>query len=237
MDAFGRLGLLLGEDAIGKLAASSVFICGVGGVGSWVAEMLARCAIGRIALMDMDTVKPSNINRQLPALCSTVGRLKVEVMRERLLDINPAANVVAIPRRLAPEEAALVLQELSPDCVVDAIDERLPKVALLKACLASGIPVVSSMGAGGKMNPEMVRIADIGKSYGCPLARLIRKDLRKAGIEKGIQVVFSPEETPEGAVKGEAEEEGARRPVGTISFMPAVFGMHCAYAAVNILLK
>lgn len=235
-DSFDRLGLLIGSEALDRLASSSVFICGVGGVGSWAAEMLARCGIGRVVIMDMDTVKSSNINRQLPALQSTIGRLKVDVMGERLRDINPRAEVRCLPVHLEPQDAGRILEELRPDCVVDAIDERQPKIALLKACVEMGIPVVSSMGAGNKRNPELVRTVDISRTFGCPLAKQIRKNLRKHGVEKGIQVVFSPELPPEDGGLGDAEEEGSRRPVGSISFMPAIFGMHCASTAVKLML-
>jgi tRNA A37 threonylcarbamoyladenosine dehydratase len=186
--------------------------------------------------MDMDIVKDSNVNRQIHAMISTLGQPKVEVMAKRLLDINPRLNMHTISEHLDEASVQSFLDEIKPDCVVDAIDEKRPKIALLKACVENGVPVISSMGAGNKLNPELVRAADIGKSYGCPLARSIRKNLNRLGIKKGIRVVFSPEEMPENAKLGDAEDEGERRPVGSVSFMPAIFGMYCASEAVKLLL-
>ena len=170
-------------------------------------------------------------------MLSNVGRTKTEVMAERLLDINPDLELEAIPEHLEGVGVEGSLDNIRPDCVVDAIDEKQPKLALLKACVEKEIPVVSSMGAGNKLKPELVKVADISKSYGCPLARSIRKNLHKIGIMKGIQVVFSPEEMPEGSVLGKAEDETARRPVGSISFMPAIFGVYCASEAINLVLN
>ena len=236
-DFLERERLLIGEEKLAKLKACTIFVVGVGGVGSWAAELLVRAGLGKIVIMDMDEVKASNANRQIHAMLSNVGKTKTDVMAARLLDINPDLELEAIPEHLEAASVDKYLEALQPDCVVDAIDEKQPKLALLKACVEKKIPVVSSMGAGNKLKPELVKVADISKSYGCPLARSIRKNLHKLGINKGIQVVFSPEEMPEGSVLGEAEDESARRPVGSISFMPAIFGVYCASEAVNLVLQ
>ena len=236
-DFLERERLLIGEEKLEKLKACRMFVVGVGGVGSWAAELLARAGVGHITIMDMDEVKASNANRQIHAMLSSLGRTKTDVMAERLLDINPGLELKAIPEHLEDTTAEACLKAVMPDCVVDAIDEKRPKLALLKACVELEIPVVSSMGAGNKLKPEQVQVADISKSYGCPLARSIRKNLHKLGIKKGIHVVFSPEEPPKDSILGDAEEETARRPVGSISFMPAIFGAFCASEAINLALQ
>ena len=235
--AFQRLSLLLGDEACERLSHATVFLCGVGGVGSWCAEALVRSGIGHLVMMDDDTVKPSNLNRQLCALHSALGRPKVEVLAERLRDIAPDATIEALCEHLTPESCPEIIQKERFTCVIDAIDERKPKLALLAHCVREGIPVVSSMGAGNKQEPSLIQCADLGESHGCRLARLIRKQLRKEGIEKGIRVIFSPEERPDGASFGEAEEEGARRPVGTICHMTGIFGFTCASEAIRLILK
>ena len=236
-DIFERERLLIGEDALQTLRGSKVFVVGVGGVGSWAVELLARAGIGHIAIMDMDDIKDSNVNRQIHAMHSTLGKTKTEIMSQRLRDINPGLELLSFANHLDASNVAAYLDEIRPDCVIDAIDEKAPKLALLKTCIERGMQIVSSMGAGNKLNPELVRTADISKSYGCPLARSIRKNLHQLGINKGIRVVFSPEEPPKDAILGEAEEPNARRPVGSISFMPAIFGAYCASEAIKIVLK
>lgn len=235
-DAFSRLELLLGHDGREKLANASVFICGVGGVGSWAAEALVRGGVGHLTIMDPDVVKPSNINRQLCALHSTIGRLKVDVLEERLKDISPEAEITVIPQRLQPEDCQKLIENGNYTCVIDAIDERPPKISLIMACYAQGVPIVSSMGAANKMNPSSVRVADISDTSGCSLARIIRKTLRKVGITTGVTVVFSPE-LPYSEIGEDAETEGEKRPLGSISYMPAIFGLHCASAAIRQILK
>ena len=219
-----------------KLRDASVFLCGVGGVGSWAAEALVRCGIGHLTIMDPDVVKPSNINRQLCALHSTIGRLKVDVLSERLKDISPDTEITALPRRLQPTDCQALIENGDFHCVIDAIDERPPKIALIMACHAQGVPIISSMGAANKMNSSFVRIADISDTSGCSLARIIRKTLRKVGITTGVTVVFSPE-LPYSELGEEAETEGEKRPLGSISYMPAIFGLKCASAAISQILK
>ena len=234
-DAFSRLRLLIGEEGLANLSRASVFICGVGGVGSWAAEEIGRSGIGRIAIMDPDTVRPSNINRQLCALHSTLGRLKVEVVAERLRDINPAAEIVSMPERLLPEKAAPILEKGGFDCVIDAIDELPSKIALISECTRRGIPLVSSMGAARKMDPSQIRTADIGATNGDPLARAVRQKLRMQGIRQGVSVVFSPEPAM-ASERTEGDEAVARPPLGTISYMPALFGVRCAAEVIRLLL-
>ena len=236
-EAFSRLALLLGDDGCRRLQAASVFVCGTGGVGSWAVETLVRCGIGHLTMMDADVVKPSNLNRQLCALHSTLGHPKVEVLAERMRDISPNLAITAIAKHLAPEECHSLLQDGHFDCVIDAIDERPTKLALLEECYQLGIPIVSSMGAANKIDPSQVRIADISETYGCPLARLIRKSLHKRGIESGIRVVFSPELPLRETSGNTPEATGEKRPIGTIAFLPAIFGLYCASETVRILLS
>ncbi len=236
MDEFSRLELLVGDDGMAKLRAASVFLCGVGGVGSWAAEALVRGGVGHLTIMDPDVVKASNINRQLCALHSTIGRLKVDVLAERLKDISPETEITAIPKRLQPADCQDIIANGGFSCVIDAIDERPPKLALIAACHLLGVPVVSSMGAANKLRPDDVRVADINETSGCRLARIVRKSLRKEGIETGVRVVFSPE-LPVNELGEASEEEGEKRPLGSISYMPAMFGLHCAAEAVRIILN
>jgi len=234
-EANSRLSLILGEAALNAIQDATVFLCGVGGVGSWTAEALVRGGVRHLVLMDPDTVKPSNLNRQLCALNSTIGQLKVNVLRQRLLDIAPDASIIALPQRLQPQEPPELLRQYGVTCVVDAIDERPPKLALIQACLDMGISIVSSMGAANKLRPELVQCADISDTMGCPLARIVRKNLRKMGIEKGVRVVFSPELPNDDCLGDEPENQGEKRPIGTISYMPAIFGLHCAAESLRLI--
>lgn len=225
-----RTSLLLGPDGLGALADARVLVVGLGGVGAAAAEMLARAGVGHLTLVDSDTVAESNINRQLPALHSTVGRLKADVVGERLMDINPELDLLTI-REFITEENIPSLLGKDYDYVVDAIDTLSPKIALIQWCLACGIPLVSSMGSGAKTDATMVRIADISKTRMCPLAYMIRKRLRHLGIEKGFLAVFSEERPVEGAMVRE-ESRNKRSNVGTISYLPAVFGCVCAQTVI-----
>lgn len=241
MDPFCRTRLLVGDRGMVALAEARVLIVGLGGVGSHVAEALARAPVGHFVLVDRDVVVASNFNRQLAALRSTIGRPKAAVMRDRILDLRPAADVVSRREALTPGNA----DEWAGggwDCVVDAIDESDPKVALLAACVRRGVPVVSSMGAACRLRPEAIRTADISRTRNCPLARTLRKRLRRMGIGRGVTAVYS-EELPvrladTGAFQAErADGEGEKRPQGTVSYMPALFGFHCAAAVVQHLLR
>ncbi len=237
---FSRLELLIGKEDIAKLHDARVLLLGVGGVGSWVAETLARTAVGHLTLVDCDTVKPSNINRQVHALHSTIGRLKTDVMAERIHDINQEADVTPLNLHLTPENLPELLDN-NWSCVIDAIDERKPKFAAILHCIRNGIPILSSMGSANKINPATVEITDISKTYGCPLAKLMRKALHKEGITKGLKVCFSPE-LPSVLQNGgyhadEAENPGERKPLGTISYLPALFGLRLAAEAIAMIRK
>ena len=254
-----RTALLLGEETLLKLRDAVVVVAGLGGVGAYAAEMVARAGVGRMVLIDSDRVGESNKNRQLLALDSTLGRLKTEVMAERLLDINPELHIVKVPEYLTedniPEVFENALREmalcgssdpdgaltdepaastgLAPDFVIDAIDTLAPKIALISHCVHSGIPLVSSMGAGAKLDATKVRLTDLSKSYNCPLAFILRKKLRKIGITKGFPVVFSEELPERDAIVPTEGERNKKSQVGTVSYIPAVFGCVCAQAAVR----
>lgn len=235
-----RTGMLLGEAALAALGEKCVAVIGLGGVGAVAAEMVARAGVGRMVLLDSDCVSLSNKNRQLLALDSTLGRPKTEVLRERLLDINPALQLTVIDRYLDEENIAEILPQ-GIDFLIDAIDTLAPKLALIRHCVESRIPLVSSMGAGAKYDMTKVRIADLSKSFNCPLAYMVRKKLRKMGITKGFPVVFSEELPDENAIVEMSPEERAatsnkKSQVGTISYLPASFGCACAQAAIRYLL-
>lgn len=236
-EEFSRLELLLGADAIRRLQDAHVLLLGVGGVGSWAAEALARTAVGHLTLVDFDTVKASNINRQLPALHSTLGRPKVEVVAQRLLDINPQLDLTALNLHLTPDNLPDLLLQRPWSHVIDAIDERAAKVAALALCVQHGIPVVSSMGAARKTNSDGIAVVDIAQTSGCHLARLVRKALRRLGVTTGIPVVFSPALPDEPQAEATPETPGERRPMGTIAFLPAIFGIKCAEHAVSAILN
>ena len=218
MNEFSRAQLLLGEDAIKKLKSSRVAVFGVGGVGGYVAEALARCGVGAIDLIDHDRVSISNLNRQIIALHSTVGRLKVEVMRDRILDINPACQVRVHPVFYLPQTADQ-FDFSAYDYVVDAIDTVSGKIALITQAQAAGTPIISAMGAGNKLDPTAFEVADIYDTTVCPLARVMRRELRRRGIER-LKVVYSREEalTPK-IPKGEEIVPGS------VSFVPSVAGL------------
>jgi tRNA A37 threonylcarbamoyladenosine dehydratase len=231
---FSRTALLLGDEAISRLTAARVLVAGIGGVGSFAVEALARAGVGSLTLVDSDTVHPSNINRQLHALTTTVGQPKVGVMAERLLQINPGLQVTPLQELITPDNVSSLL-EPGYDLVLDAIDSFSAKLALLQSCVERRIPVISSMGAAGKLDPTRVQIADIAESQGCRLARKLRKELRRGGISSGVTVIYSDEPCCLERL-GEPEAEGDRRPLGTISYLPATFGLFMASAAIKRLL-
>ena len=226
-----RTELLLGSDRIERLRNARVLVVGLGGVGAYAAEMIARAGVGTLTIADADAVSESNINRQLPALHSTVGEPKAEVMARRLLDINPELRLTVAQRYIRDEETETLLDG-GFDYVVDAIDTLSPKSGLIRSCLERGIPVVSSMGAGAKTDPTRVRIEDIARSHHCPLAHMLRKRLHKTGIRTGFYVVFSDEPVREGSMVL-CEETNKKSNVGTISYIPAVFGCHCASGVIR----
>jgi len=232
-----RSALLLKPENLERLKQSSILVVGVGGVGAYAAELICRAGIGKITIADGDCIDPTNRNRQLPALSSTEGESKVELMAARLRDINPDAEIIPVHRFLKDE---LTDEVLAPgfDYVVDAIDVLSQKVALIAKTVRLNYPVVSSMGAGGKLDPTQVKITDISETYQCPLAKVIRKRLHRQNIYKGFQAVFSAEEIPEHAIYSYAEEDDQNGSiVGTVSYMPAVFGCCCASVVIRDLIK
>jgi tRNA A37 threonylcarbamoyladenosine dehydratase len=247
---FSRTGLLIGAAGLEALRRSRVVICGIGGVGSYAAEAVARAGVGHITLVDFDTICLTNINRQLHALTSTVGLPKVDVMADRLRDINPDAAIVPVKAFLSAENAGTLLTP-RPDYVLDAIDHFTAKLALIVYCHEQGIPVISSMGAANKLDPTRIHVADISATRTCRMARSMRKLLRQRGIARGVSVVYSTEEhrelTPESAVCGTEcicpdrdgqpfSCENRRVILGSISHIPSIFGLTMAGVAVNALL-
>ena len=233
---FARTELLIGKQGVSKLAGSTVAVFGVGGVGSYVVEALARAGIGKLVLIDHDTISLTNINRQLPALESTVGQAKVEVMRQRILDINPNCQVEAIQKFYDHNHSAALIRP-EYNYIVDAIDSITAKVDLIVTALGQNIPIVSSMGAGNKLDPTQFKLADISKTHTCPMAKAVRKILRGRGIRTGLEVVFSTE-LPLTPLEPYEEEAGIRRQLpGSIAFVPSVAGLFLASAVVNNILK
>ena len=227
-----RTELLLGEEKLDRLKRAHVLVVGLGGVGAYAAEMVARAGVGRMTIADADAVSPSNINRQLVALHSTIGRQKADILAERLRDINPAIELEVVNRYIRDEETYRLLDAAPYDYVVDAIDTLSPKLALIAAALERRLPLVSSMGAGAKMDPTKLEIADISKTHHCPLAHMLRKRLHKLGIRSGFRAVFSPEPMREGAMIL-CEEQNKKSNVGTISYIPALFGIGCASVVIR----
>lgn len=230
-----RTRLLLGDEGFEKLNSSHVLVVGLGGVGGYVAEQLTRAGIGELTIVDGDVVSQSNMNRQLLALQSTQGKPKAEVMAARLRDINPDIKLHVV-NQFMKDQALIDLISQPYDFVVDAIDTVSPKVFLLYYAVQNNQRIVSCMGAGGKMHPDKIEIADIDKSHHCHLAFYIRKKLHKLGIRTGIKVVFSPEPVSKSAVIEEESQNKASN-VGTISYMPAAFGCFCASVVINGLLE
>lgn len=227
-----RTELLLGAEKLDMLRRANVLVAGVGGVGAYAAEMIVRAGVGRMTIADADCVSESNINRQLVALHSTIGRQKCEILAERLRDINPELQLNIVNRFIKDTETDSLLDSDNFDYVVDAIDTLSPKLALIKGALERGIPLVSSMGAGAKVDPTLMEIKDISKTHHCPLAHMLRKRLHKIGIKRGFRAVFSPEPVREGAMIL-CEEQNKKSNVGTMSYIPALFGIGCASVVVR----
>ena len=227
-----RTSLLLGDEKLKKLQNANVLVVGLGGVGAYAAEMIARSGVGRMTIADADTVSPTNINRQLIALHSTIGKEKSELMADRLRDINPEIELTVVNRFIKDDETDALLDSDKFDYVVDAIDTLSPKLALIKGCLDRNIPLVSSMGAGAKTDPTKMEICDIAKTHHCPLAHMLRKRLHKIGIRSGFRAVFSPEPVRKGAMIL-CEEQNKKSNTGTISYIPALFGIGCASVVIR----
>lgn len=227
-----RTTLLLGDEKLKKLREANVLVVGLGGVGAYAAEMIARSGVGRMTIADADTVSATNINRQLIALHSTIGRQKADLMAERLRDINPEIELTVVNRFIKDDETDALLDSERFDYVADAIDTLSPKLALIKGCLDRNIPLVSSMGAGAKTDPTKMEICDIAKTHHCPLAHMLRKRLHKIGIRSGFKAVFSPEPVREGSMIL-CEEQNKKSNTGTISYIPALFGIGCASVVIR----
>ena len=230
-----RTALLLGNEKNERLRNCHVLVVGLGGVGAYAAELIARAGIGEMTIIDADIVQPSNINRQLPALHSTIGEAKARIMERRLRDINPDLLLHTRQEFLKDERIAELLQNNSFDFIIDAIDTISPKVYLLYTALEMGIKIVSSMGAGAKIDPAKVCIDDISKTHSCGLARAVRTRLKELGYRKGLPVVFSTELPDKKAVIFTEGEQNKLTTTGTVSYMPAIFGCYLAsYVIRNI---
>lgn len=221
---YSRTEIMFGAEGMATLRSAHVMVAGCGGVGGAVLEMLARAGIGRLTLVDADCVQSSNINRQLIASSSTVGQFKVDVWRRRLLDINPELQVMTCAKFLEEENTEHLLNAQHYDFVVDAIDTVSPKVFLLSQCVLRKIPIISSMGSGGKFDPSKIRLADISKTEYCPLAKVVRTRLAAMGIRHGIPCVFSTEPADKRFVVPADGEKYKKSTTGTVSYMPNMFG-------------
>lgn len=235
-DLYSRTQLLIGNENVENLRRSHVLVVGLGGVGAYATEMLCRAGVGHLTIVDSDVVNESNLNRQLVALHSTVGKKKAEVLKERLADINPLCEVEAVDVFLKDERMIELLESQHYDFVIDAIDTLSPKVFMLYHAHRLGIPTVSSMGSAGKLDPTQIHIADIAESTVCPLAAMVRKYLHKLGVRTGITVVYSTEKVVRGSMV-EDFGENKRTTVGTISYLPPVFGCCCASVAIRNLIS
>ena len=228
LDWLERTELLIGKDKLEKLSKSNVLIVGLGGVGSFAAEFICRAGIGKMTIIDGDTVDPTNKNRQLPALNSTIGQSKAAVMASRFLDINPDLKLRVIDKFQQPEDNINLIKDESFDYVMDCIDSVSPKIYLIKTCFDTNQRFISSMGAGGKLDASTVKVADISKSYNCPFARTIRKRLKRHNIRKGFKVVFNHGELLRDSMKLTDGSNYKKSFYGTISYMPALFGLRMA---------
>ncbi len=233
MDALwnSRTELLLGKDNTEKLHQSHVLVVGLGGVGAYAAEALVRAGIGQISILDSDVVTQTNRNRQLIALESTQDQAKTKVLKQRLLDINPELNVHTYSRYISYDDPLDFLDQ-PIDYVVDAIDTLTPKVYLIQELTARNIPFVSSMGSGGKLDPTMIRVDYLSKTFNCGLARYMRKRLRKYGVSEKFTVVFSPETKRQSSTEI-VDEQNKKSNSGTISYMPAMFGLYAASVVIR----
>ena len=223
-----RTALLLGDEKMERLRRAHVFVVGVGGVGAYAAEMLCRAGVGQLTLVDADAVQPTNINRQLPALHSTIGQAKVDVLAARFKDINPELQLRVLPVFLKDEQIPALLDAANYDFIVDAIDTLAPKCHLIAEALRRRIRIVSSMGAGAKSDITQIRFADISETYHCGLSKAVRKRLQKMGVKRKLPVVFSTEQADASAIQLTDEEQNKKSTCGTVSYMPAVFGCYLA---------
>ncbi|HYD91871.1 MAG TPA: tRNA threonylcarbamoyladenosine dehydratase [Flavobacterium sp.] len=231
-----RAELLFKKEGLEKLKKAHVMVVGLGGVGSFAAEFLARAGVGKMTIVDGDVVDITNINRQLPALHSTIGQPKVTIVGDRLMDINPELELIRVKEFLSPERAyELVTPEY--DYVLDCIDSITPKLNLIISARRQKVKIISNMGAGGKYQASKVKVTDISKTEYCPLAKTVRKRLRKEGVSKGVKVVFSTEEPDQSSLKMTDGSNFKKSFFGTNSWVPALFGLHSAETVVKYLIK
>lgn len=231
-----RTELLIKKEGIEKLRRAHVLVIGMGGVGSFAAEFIARAGVGKMTIVDGDVVDTTNRNRQLHALASTVGKSKVLLMAERIKDINPDIELTAINEFITPERA-LELITPSFNYVVECIDSLTPKLYVIKRSVELGVPMVSSMGAGGKIDASKAKIAKLSKTIHCPLAKYVRKRLKKMGIKKDLKVIYSPEVPDKSSIRYTDGTNFKKSFYGTISYIPALFGLLAANVVIHDLLK
>lgn len=231
-----RTSLLVGEERVIELTKKHVMVVGLGGVGSFAAEFIARSGVGTMTIIDGDVVDPTNRNRQLPALATNHGQPKAVIMAERLMAINPQIQLNVVQNFVDP---LLVQEQLAtnPDYIIDAIDSITPKITFIKMAFESKLPLVSSMGAGAKIDPTQLRVVDISETYNCPFAQQIRKNLKKHNIYKGVKVVFSPEKIIKESLMLTDGKNYKKSAYGTISYLPATFGAVVASVAIRDLMK
>jgi len=227
-----RTQLMLGDEKVENLRNKNVLVIGLGGVGGICAEMIARAGVGKMTIVDNDKVDASNINRQIPALHSTVDQQKAQVLGQRLKDINPELELMILEVFIKEQITSDLLDSTPWDYVVDCIDTLSAKVFLIKGCLDRKLPIISSLGAGGKVDPSQISIVDISQTHECNLAKYVRKRLQSLGIRKGLQVVFSPEKVDQSRIIETEKAFPKKSIIGTLSYMPAIFG--CTVASVVI---
>lgn len=235
-DWLARTELMIGKEGLKKLSKAHVLVAGLGGVGGYAAEMICRAGVGKMTIVDSDIVQESNINRQLIALQSTIGKDKTQLICERLKDINPNLKLTTFKGYLKDEFITDVLNNDKYNYVIDAIDTLSPKIYLIYHCMNKNYKLVSSMGAGGKLDPAMIQVADISETHTCKLAFDLRKRLRRKGITEGFKAVYSPEVVEKETIRS-IEEKNKKSMVGTISYMPAVFGCICASVVIRDLIS
>ncbi len=232
----GRTSLLIGDDKVKSLSQKHVMVVGMGGVGSFAAEFICRSGIGKMTIIDGDVVDPTNRNRQLPALSTNHGVSKADIMAERILAINPEIELTVIKKFVTPE----MVEELfisNYDYIIDAIDSITPKITFLNVAYQKKIPIVSSMGAGAKLDPTQLKVVDISKTVICPFAQQVRKNLKKHNIYKGIKAVYSPEPPIKESLMLTDGKNFKKSAYGTISYLPATFGAVAASVVIRDLIE
>lgn len=232
-----RTNLLIGSEAIEKLHEAKILVVGLGGVGSYAGEFLVRAGVGTLHIIDGDKVDKTNINRQLQALHSTVDHSKVELLNQRFLDINPDLDLVCYDTFLEPDKMEALIKEGGFDFILDCIDSVTPKLTLIKTAISINAKVISAMGAGGKLDPSKIRVGDIAETKECKFARMLRKRLKRDGIREGIIAVYSEEIQPRSALEHTDGSNYKKSYYGTISYMPALFGLTMAAEAIRQITK